>query len=196
MNAPLVGRDPHASGRIAGGQASWEVALVGLLAFAVRIAHAFFVSHTPFFEGPIIDAHVYWRLAERIASGGDFGAAFYQPPLYPAFLALLFGAQLSSAWAVAIVQAALGALSAVLMLWIGRRLAGAPERARGVGLCAGLVTALYGPFVLFDLEFMPPVVVDLLLAAALLLALRPWRSSLADGALGLALGLAIVGFPL
>ncbi|HMI90222.1 MAG TPA: hypothetical protein VK509_02610, partial [Polyangiales bacterium] len=69
-------------------------------------------------------------------------------------------------------------------------------RARAVGLASGAIAALYGPFVLFDLELLAPVIVQPLLAAALLLALRRARVGIADAALGLALGLAVVGFSL
>jgi tetratricopeptide (TPR) repeat protein len=173
-----------------------DVAVVGVLALGVRLVHAFFVARTPFFAGPVIDAFSYRRLAGQIADRGDFGGAFYQPPLYPAFLATLFSAGLRSPWAVAITQSLLGAVTAVLVLYLGRAFAGDRADAGVVGRTSGVVAALYGPFLLFDLELLSPVVVQPLLAAALLLALSRAGAGIVDAALGLALGLALVGFSL
>ncbi len=178
------------------GRGRRDFVLVGLLAFAIRLAHAAFIARTPFFEGPVIDAHTYRRLAAHIAATFDFGGAFYQPPLYPAFLALLERLGLGSPWAVAIVLALLGALTAALMVPVGRALACDATRARRVGLGAGIVTALYGPLVLFDLELLPPSVVNLAMIGALALALCAARVGIADAALGLLLGLAAIGFSL
>jgi tetratricopeptide (TPR) repeat protein len=169
--------------------------LVGSVALAVRLAHAYFVSRTPFFAGPVIDAAVNRGLALQLAATGDTGGAFYQPPLYAAFLSLLFRLGLRSPWSVAVVQASLGALTAVLLVEIGRRLASRPELARAVGLASGLGAALFGPLVLYDLELLPPCLVDLLLATCSLLALRRGPLGPLDALLGLAGGLAIVGWP-
>ena len=169
---------------------------MALAAFAVRLAHAWFVSQTPFFEGPVIDAQTYRHFAEHLAKTGDFGGAFYQPPLYPVFLALLFRAGLTSAWAVAAVQCALGAATASLMVLVGRRLASSENSERWVGLAVGLATALYGPLVFYDVELMPPSLVHLLLTGALVLALRPARFGLVDAVIGLLLGAAVIGWTL
>jgi tetratricopeptide (TPR) repeat protein len=195
MNAHVAPPD-RAVARAAGTRLVADSAAIAMLAFAVRALHAFFLSRTPFFAGPIIDAYAYRRFAEQIANSGEFGGAFYQPPLYPAFLAALFSAGLRSPWAIALVQSLIGALTAVLMLLIGRLLAADGTRARAVGLASGAIAAVYGPFVLFDLELLPPVIVQPLLAVAWLLALRPARAGIADAALGLTLGLAVVGFSL
>ena len=192
--APVPGEP--ASTRAGGARLVMDAGCVALLALAVRLVHAAFLARTPFFAGPIIDAYTYRKLAEQIAERGDFGAAFYQPPLYPAFLALLLRCGLGSPWAIACVQASLGAGTALLFWALGRALAAEPAHARAVGLASGVGAALYGPFVLFDLELLPPVLVGLLLALALWLALRPARAGVVDAALGLALGLALVGFTL
>jgi tetratricopeptide (TPR) repeat protein len=170
--------------------------LVGVLALAVRLLHAHFVAQTPFFEGPVIDAAVNRGLALQLASHDDTGAAFYQPPLYAGFLSVLYRAGLKGAWSVACVQALLGAIACVLLVQLGRRLASRPDSSRAVGLVTGFAAALYGPFVLFDLELLPPCVVQLLLAGALLLALRRGPVGAPDALLGLVLGLATTGWTL
>ncbi|RYZ05276.1 MAG: hypothetical protein EOO73_20885 [Myxococcales bacterium] len=154
------------------------------------------MARTPFFEGPVIDAAVNRALALQLAAAADTGAAFYQPPLYPAFLALLYRGGLQSAWSVAWVQAILGAITCVLLVELGRRLASRSGAARLIGLCTGLAAALYGPFVLFDLELLPPCVVQLLLVGALLLAFRRGPLGLGDALLGASLGLATTGWTL
>jgi tetratricopeptide (TPR) repeat protein len=154
------------------------------------------VSQTPFFAGPVIDSETYLALARHIARTGDFGGAFYQPPLYPTFLALLELLGFASAWQIAFVQCVLGSATAVLLVAIGRRLASDDKHARAVGLVCGLSSALYGPFVLFDVDVLPSSCVSLLLATALWLGLRPGKVGIADGALGSSLGLGIVAWPL
>jgi len=175
---------------------AYDLLLVAVVAFALRIVHAFFLRRTPFLEGPVIDAQVYRSFAEQLARTGDFGGAFYQPPLYPALLALLLRMGLGSPWSVCVVQSLMGAATAALMLLVGRRLAEHADGARRAGLLTGLLTAAYGPFVLFDLELLPPCIVLLLLASALVLALRSGGLGVRDAALGLLLGAAITGWPL
>jgi len=173
----------------------FDFALVALVALAARLLHAWFVSRTPFFSGPVIDAAMNRGLAQRLATTGDTGSAFYQPPLYPAFLSLLFRAGLTSPWSVAVVQSAMGALTATLLVEVGRRWASRERWQRAAGLACGLGAALYGPFVLFDLELLPPCCVDLLLVTGLLLSVRRAPLGPADVVLGLASGLSITAWP-
>lgn len=166
-----------------------------VVALAVRLLHAHYVARTPFFAGPVIDAFSYRSFAQHIAQTGNFGAAFYQPPLYPAFLALLLRAGLTSPWALALMQSAMGALTAVLLAHSARRLCSQSAWMRASGLLCGLGAALYGPLVLFDVELLPPCCVDLLFATALALSLRAGKWGLSDAVLGLVLGLGVVGWP-
>ena len=167
------------------------------VALGVRLLHAVYVSRLPFFEGPVIDAMVNRAFAHRFAELGELGGPFYQPPLYPLFLGLLERVGLGSAWNVAIVQSVLGsATSALLVLVAPSLVSSSEERARWVGLGSGLAAALYGPFVLFDLELLPPSVVLLAFTVAALLALRRGRSRRSDVLAGLCLGAAVTGWPL
>jgi hypothetical protein len=176
--------------------AGLDFVLVALVALTTRLAHAWFVSRTPFFDGPVIDSETYRAFARHIAHTGDFGGAFYQPPLYPTFLALLIRLGLGSAWQVALVQIAMGTGTSLLLVAIGRRLAQDRARNRVVGLLCGLAAALYGPLVLFDVELLPPCCVNLLLVGSWALALRSGKPSSADALLGLLIGLCIVAWPL
>lgn len=164
-----------------------RTALLPAFAFLVRLVYVYQIADIPYFDVPLVDGANYVRLAETIA-GGDLLAGrqvFWQPPLYPYFLALLlkiFGARMA---AVYIVQAAIGSLSCLLTYLIGRRVFG--ERA---GLLAGIVVALYGPLVHFDAQPLIPVLHIVLVLAGLLALLRQrWLGA------GLFWGLAAIATP-
>src|SRR5262245_25026497 len=116
-------------------------ALVFCLALGARLLYLAECHSLVWFGLPLVDGANYVRTARLIAAGNLLGGreAFWQPPLYPYFLALwlsILGERI--VW-ILMLQAALGALSAVLVFRIGRRLFG--DRA---GIAAGCVTALYG----------------------------------------------------
>ena len=70
---------------------------------------------------------------------------FYQAPLYPYALGILYALARPDAWLVRGVQALLGALSCVLLARAGAGFVG-----RGAGLCAGLLLAAYPPAIFAD----------------------------------------------
>ncbi len=173
------------------------LALFGL-ALGLRLAYLFEIRALPWFEVPLIDGANYFRTARAIAGGQWLGgpAAFWQPPLYPYFIAALlrlFGERMI---AIDVVQAILGALSCVLVFTIGRRVLGA-----AAGTAAGLVMALYGPLIHFDAQPLIPVLhivlmlagIDLLLAAGL--EADPGRHGLLWAAAGLSWGLSAIATP-
>lgn len=128
--------------------AGWRRAMVGLfgLALAVRLTYLGEMSATPFFTVPIGDAKGYDAWARRIASGDWLGReVFYQTPLYPYLLGVTFSIFGHALAAVRLMQAALGALSCVLLATAGRRFF--DERS---GLVAGLLLAFYPPALFFD----------------------------------------------
>ena len=134
-----------------------------MLALAVRLLHLWQIRRAPFFGMLIGDALGYDAWAQRIAAGDWFGqGVFYQAPLYPYSLGLLyvlFGRDLT---AVRVVQAVLSASAAVLVALAGRRLFG--SRA---GLAAGLLLALYAPAIFFD-GLLQKATLDLLILCWLL----------------------------
>jgi tetratricopeptide (TPR) repeat protein len=173
------------------------------VAFAVRMAYIAGIRRLVWFPVPLVDGVNYFRLARQIA-GGDLlggGEAFWQPPLYPYFLAPLcriFGERML--WIVT-VQAALGALTCVVVGLLGARLWG--SRA---GTVAGVVAAFYGPLVHFDTQPLVPVLHVFLVTAGLLAlvgaadreaggAPRAIVSGPAWGAAGLCWGLAAIATP-
>jgi tetratricopeptide (TPR) repeat protein len=165
--------------------------LLWAAALAVRLVYVWQIRDAPYFDVPLVDGANYVATA-RLIAGGDLLAgreAFWQPPLYPYFLAplvALFGPRLLPIY---LVQAALGALSCVLVYFIGRRLFG--ERA---AVCAALVMALYGPLVHFDAQPLIPVLHVALVLGGLLQTLRA-ESPRGWGLAGLLWGLAAIATP-
>lgn len=115
-------------------------------ALAVRALHVFQMSGSPFFAHRIGDALVYHQWAKQITGGDWIGTEiFYQAPLYPYFLALLYTLGIDDIIAVRLVQIGLGATSCVLLA-----LAGRCWFSTRVGLLAGGLLAVYAPAVFFD----------------------------------------------
>jgi len=138
-------------------------------AWAIRLLYLAQVRRAPYFDVPLVDGANYFRMAAAIASGDLLGGrqVFWQPPLYPYFLAALlaiFGPRLTLIYTA---QTALGAFSCVLVYFIARRLF--DERA---ALAGGVVMALYGPLVLFDAQPLIPVLHIALVLLGILLMLR------------------------
>jgi len=121
-------------------------AVVFGVALAARLAHLWAIRGTPFFDVLIGDARGYDAWATRLASSDWIGTdVFYQAPLYPYFLGGLYAIAGRDLLVVRIVQAFVGAASAVLLAQAGERLF-----SRRVGWIAGLGLALYAPAIFFD----------------------------------------------
>jgi 4-amino-4-deoxy-L-arabinose transferase-like glycosyltransferase len=123
---------------------------VFLCALAVRLLHVWQMRGTPFFDALMGDARGYDAWAQRLAAGDWIGHdVFYQAPLYPYFLGLVYTVFGRDLLIVRIVQAILGASSCVLVGYAANRLfldragvvAGLPD---GV-LCAGDLLRRVGP---------------------------------------------------
>lgn len=131
-------------------ESSPRLALILVLAIAalVRLAHFAAVHDRPFFAQVGMDSAAYDRWAREIAAGDWIGSTtFYQAPLYPYFLAVvyrLFGAGYDLVYLVQIAVAILG----VWALYRAGRLLGGERH----GLCAAVLAALYAPFPFYDVQ--------------------------------------------
>jgi 4-amino-4-deoxy-L-arabinose transferase-like glycosyltransferase len=124
--------------------------LVFCLAAGVRLLHLAASSSSPTFGIPVIDARTYHELAKAISRQGiREPALFWQPVGYPLFLSAIYSLFGVSVVAARVAGALLGGLTAVVILLLGRRVAGP-----GTGLAAGLIWAFYGPAVFFDTELL------------------------------------------
>jgi hypothetical protein len=91
-------------------------AIIFSVALFVRIMHLGDLSAAPFFGSRIGDAEVYDEWAQGIAAGDWIGdRVFYQAPLYPYFLGMVYSFVGNDMGHVLKLQALLGSLSCVLL---------------------------------------------------------------------------------
>ncbi len=171
------------------GHALW----IAGLAAAVRVVYLLGAGHNPLFRHPQLDAAINDQLGWGIASGSGPGAGpYFRPPGYPYFIAAVYTLFGHAFGAVRLVQALLGVGTALLVGAAAREVGG-----RRAGLIAGVLAALYGPFVYFDAELVSASLEVFLVAASVWLALVAARRPGAwlVVAAGLALGAAVVTRP-
>ncbi len=159
---------------------------VALLAVLLRLAYITQVSGAPFSHLRIGDAEAYHHWALRIADGRWLGdGIFYQAPLYPYFLALVYKVFGDGAALVRFIQAIIGAGSCVLLAAAGMALFGAR------GAIAGALLAIYPSAIFLDGLLEKSVLVTFFTAALLYLLadrqlrLRPFLAGIALGLLSL-----------
>ncbi len=166
------------------------IALFGI-ALAVRILFLFHLRESPYFDNMIVDAASYDQWAQRIAAGDVWGSrVFYQSPLYPYFLGLVYSIVGHDYFAARLIQAVIGAGNVALLCVLSMRLFS--PRA---GLLAGLIAALYATLIFQDLMLLKSVIVIFFLLLSFLFLERAFtRDSrkllLVSGAL---YGIAICG---
>ena len=120
--------------------------LIFVVAFAVRLVHIWQIKPSPFFDVLLGDARGYDEWARRLAGGDWIGTeVFYQAPLYPYYLGVLYKLLGHDLLIVRICQAAIGSASCALLALAGERFF-----SKRVGLIAGLALALYAPAIFFD----------------------------------------------
>src|SRR6266567_4082858 len=127
-------------------QRTWTVLLgVWVAAFCIRCLYLWQIHHAPFFDLRIGDGEAYHLWARRIAGGDWLGeGVFYQAPLYPYFLALIYRLLDDSATTVRLIQALIGAGSCALIAAAGISLYGRRGAIAGIGL------AIYPPAIFLD----------------------------------------------
>src|SRR5512144_1027813 len=90
--------------------------LIFAVAFAVRLVHIWQLRRSPFFDVLLGDSRGYDEWARRIAGGEWIGReVFYQAPLYPYVLGVIYALTGRHLLVVRLMQAALGSLSCVLL---------------------------------------------------------------------------------
>jgi Flp pilus assembly protein TadD len=122
------------------------LAAIWILAFAIRCLYLWQIAHAPFYDLRLGDADAYDAWARRIAAGDWIGqGVFYQAPLYPYLLALLYRTLGDDVTIVRIVQALLGATSCALLAAAAASFVG-EKRA----VIAGALLAVYPPAIFLD----------------------------------------------
>lgn len=117
-----------------------------MAAFMLRVIFILETKATPAFSTLLGDALSYYTWAEEIANGNILGdKIFYQAPLYPYFLAVLIKTVGSDIFWIRILQAALSAISCVILAISGENLF-----SKRIGVIAGFFLALYPPAIFFS----------------------------------------------
>lgn len=128
------------------------IAVILGIALVLRLAHWVAVRRAPFVGELAMDSSEYDRWAREIAGGDWLGhgrGVFFQAPLYPYLLAVLYkavGPRLDAAY---LAQIGLAVAGCYALYRAGRAMAG--ERA---GLAAAALAAVYGPFLFYDVQLL------------------------------------------
>lgn len=187
MKSPTSRADRAAPPFAASEGTPWKAYLaIFALALALRLLYQREMADTLFFAVPVGDGAAFDAWGRRLAGGDYLGSeVYYQAPLYPHLLGVLYSLFGRDLDLVRVVQAALGALSCVFLAVAGRCFFD-----RRTGLVAGSLLALYAPAIFFD-GLIKKVALATFLTTALLALLgtcleRPRRGRLL--AAGLVLG--------
>lgn len=128
----------------------WLLPALLATAFVIRLAHWWAVRDEPFFAWLAMDSQEYDRWAQGIANGDWLGSqVFFQAPLYPYALGLLYAVFGRSLDAVYLFQIVLAVAGCWALYRAGRLMGG--ER---VGLAAAGLAAFYGPFLFHDVQLL------------------------------------------
>jgi tetratricopeptide (TPR) repeat protein len=132
----------------------WFALAIFAAALLVRLVHDWQMRRSPFFSLLLGDSRGYDEWARRIAGGEWFGTeVFYQAPLYPYLLGVIYAVAGRHLLLVRIIQALIGSASCALLALATARLFSRPDRpelGRRTGIVAGLMLALYAPAIFFD----------------------------------------------
>ena len=176
-----------------GTKGAWVTGLLPALGagLALRVWYFLDLKGKVFFNHPIVDSITYDRMALEILAGGG-QSAFARPPLYPWFLAFIYGTVGRDQGAVVWAQFTLGLLAVVPVWLLGLRWFG-----RGPAALAAWITALYPLRIFFEGEILAATLFGFLVAWGVWLL---W-SGLRDGGAGrfflsgLVMGLAALTRP-
>ncbi len=170
-----------------------DLAVIALVALVARLAYFFVNRHTnPAFDYLIMDSMHIDHWARAIVAGDAGPAVYFRGPLYPYVLALIYKMTHSSVAAAILVNHLLGTAMCALLYLLAREYV-----SRTVAFVAGIVAALYWPFIYFEGE----VLIEPLFMVLVVLTL--WRLARAVrgptivrlGIAGACMGLAALARP-
>src|SRR5437867_8414004 len=116
-----------------------RIVAIFAIALVVRLVHVWQIRPAPFFSVLMGDSRGYDEWARRIAGGDWWGhEVFYQAPLYPYFLAVIYRVFGRNLLLVRIIQAIIGSGSCALVALAAERVF-----SRAAGVAAGLILAVY-----------------------------------------------------
>jgi 4-amino-4-deoxy-L-arabinose transferase-like glycosyltransferase len=119
-------------------------------ALSVRLIYLFQISDTLTFLSPTIDSGTYHSAARRLITDGVMEEPFFwQSFFYPFFLSRFYYFAGPSIVAAKLFGIALGAVTCVLVYFLGKLLSD-----RTTGAIAAMIVAFYGPLVFFEAELL------------------------------------------
>jgi 4-amino-4-deoxy-L-arabinose transferase-like glycosyltransferase len=170
-----------------------DLALVTGVSLLVRLGYFLLNSRgNPAFDYLIMDSMHIDRWAKAIAAGDAGAGVYFRGPLYPYLLALIYKASNTSVAAAVLVNHVAGALTCGFVYLFARE-----YFARSVALVAGLVAALYWPFIYFEGEILIEPVYTMLVVLGLWRTARAIARPTAANLMfaGVCLGLAALARP-
>ena len=124
--------------------------IIFAVALTLRLIHVWQIRSSPFFDVLMGDANGYDQWARRLAGGDWIGSdVFYQAPLYPYFLGVIYAIFGRDLLVVRVIQAVIGSASCALLGLAAARLFSNHAGPR-IGLLAGFALALWAPAIFFD----------------------------------------------
>ena len=146
--------------------ARWSLLVFGV-ALALRGVLLFELSPERLFDLKLGDGRVYHFWAQKIAGGDWIGdTVFYQAPLYPYFVAVVYRIAGESLLMLRLIQIVIGATSCALLTQAGWRL----FSSKWVGVGAGLALSCYPPVLFSDVSLQKSVL-DVFFVCAILAVL-------------------------
>ncbi len=124
--------------------------LIIVVAALVRLVYLIQYQDSPFFKAPVWDAEEYRLFAAALSKGSIPENFAYRPPLYPVFLGIVFMLFGQNMVMPRLIQIAIGIWSCVLVKNIADKVCAPPS-----GAIAGLLCAVCGMMVYYDLELLP-----------------------------------------
>jgi len=167
--------------------------VIFLAAILIRLIYLLQIRSNPSFENPMVDELWHLNWAREILDGQIVGdETYFRGPLYPYFLALIYGITGESIFFSRLLQLVLGSFSAVIVYAVGKRLLG-----KTVGIIGGFIFAAYGTMIFYEAMYLIPVLYIFLILSAFLFLLKGRdANSLRNWILaGFLLGLAAIARP-
>ena len=128
----------------------WVALAIFGLALIVRLVYLGEISKGPAFQVPIVDSATYDQHARLLVAQGTFSQQFFwQGFFYPFFLAAVYFFTGGSMLWARLIQIVLGSLLCSGVFHLGSKLFD-----RRTGVLAGIISALYGPLIFFDVELL------------------------------------------
>jgi len=159
-------------------------------AFTLRVVFAIEWQAMPYGTSPLLDAQIYDQWAWDLARGGGaVSHAYYQSPLYPYLLSLLYRLVGHSYFGVSLLNDLIDSSTVVLLSAISYSLFG-----RAAAFLTGLLAACYAPMIFYAAPPMKEPLALFLLSSFVFMGMRALQKNRAVDYLlcGLAFGLSVL----